>query len=70
MPRIPGIGQREAVRVFQKLGFAIRRQGKHVVMNKGGVYLIIPRHTQIKAATMGDIAKTAGLSPEQFRELL
>ena len=70
MPRIPGISQKDAVRVFGKLGFTIRRQSKHIVMNKDDVYLIIPRHTEIKATTMGNIAKTAGLTPEQFRELL
>lgn len=31
---------------------------------------MIPRHNPINAITMGGIAKTAGLTPEQFRELL
>jgi hypothetical protein len=31
---------------------------------------VIPRHNPINAITMGGIAKTAGLTPEQFRELL
>jgi predicted RNA binding protein YcfA (HicA-like mRNA interferase family) len=70
MPRIPGIGQKDAVRAFGKMGFTIRRQSKHIVMSKGPVYLVIPRHTEIKATTMGHIAKTAGLTPEQFRALL
>lgn len=70
MPRIPGIGQKDAVRVFGKIGFRIRRQGGHVVMGRGDVILVIPRHTEIKAATMGSIAKAAGLTPDQFRALL
>jgi len=58
------------VRVFRKLGYTILRQGRHIVMTKDGVYLIIPRHTEIKATTMGGIAQDAGLTPDQFRELL
>jgi len=58
------------MRVFAKQGFVLRRQGRHVIMSKGNVRLVIPRHAEIKATTMGAIAKTAGLTPEQFRELL
>jgi len=32
--------------------------------------LTIPRHNPINAITMGNIAKDAGLSPEQFKKLL
>jgi len=70
MPRISGIGQKDAVRVLEKLGYTVIRQGRHIVMGKGCERLVIPRHTEIKATTMGGIAKDAGLSPEQFRELL
>jgi predicted RNA binding protein YcfA (HicA-like mRNA interferase family) len=70
MPKIPGVGQQDAVRVFEKIGFRIARQGKHLTMTKAGVRLTIPRHRTIDALTMGGIAKVAGLTPEQFRELL
>jgi hypothetical protein len=70
MPGIPGMGQKDAARVFGKMGFTTRRQGRHIVMSKGAVYPVIPRHTEISAATTGGIAKAAGLTPEQFRALL
>ena len=70
MPKIPGIGQRDAVRVFEKLGYRIVRQSGHIVMSNGSVRLTIPRHNPINAITMGNIAQDAGLSPEQFKELL
>jgi predicted RNA binding protein YcfA (HicA-like mRNA interferase family) len=70
MPRIPGIGQRDAVRVFEKMGFVVKREGKHIIMARGREILAIPRHNPIDACTMGGIAKAAGLTPEQFRELL
>ncbi len=70
MPRLPGIGQKDAVRVLEKRGFRVIRQGKHITMSNGAVMLQVPRHTVINAFTMGYIAKVAGLTPDQFRELL
>jgi predicted RNA binding protein YcfA (HicA-like mRNA interferase family) len=70
MPRIPGVGQSDAVKVFQKLGYRIARQSGHVIMSNGKVRLSIPRHSPINAITMGAIARDAGLTPEQFRKLL
>jgi len=70
VPKIPGISQQDAVRVFEKIGFRIARQSQHIIMSKSGVRLTIPRHRTIDALTMGGIAKAAGLTPEQFRSLL
>jgi hypothetical protein len=39
-------------------------------MSNGKIRLVIPRSSPLNAFTMGGIAKTAGLTPEQFRALL
>ena len=70
MPKIPGINHLQAVRALEKAGFKIVRQGKHIVMSDGTHFITIPRHNPVNAFTMGGIAKDAGLSVEQFRELL
>ena len=70
MPRLPGIHQREAVRVFEKLGYRIVRQSGHIVMSNGETRLTIPRHNPVHAITMGNLAKDAGLTPAEFRKLL
>jgi predicted RNA binding protein YcfA (HicA-like mRNA interferase family) len=70
MPKLPGISHAEAVRVFRKIGFGIAREGKHTIMTNGRVRLTIPRHNTINAFTMADIARDAGLTPDQFRDLL
>lgn len=70
MPRIPGINQRDAIRVFEKLGYKVVRQSGHIVMSNGSIRLVVPRHHPINAITMGAIARDAGLSPDQFRALL
>ena len=70
MPRLPGIGQKDAIRVLEKQGFRILRQGKHITLSNGTVMVQVPRHTNINAFTMGYIAQVAGLTPAEFRKLL
>jgi len=69
MPKIPGIRHLDAVRVFEKLGFRIIRQGGHIVMSNGETRLIIPRSNPTDPFTMGSIARDAGLTPDEFRRL-
>lgn len=70
MPKLPGIRHRDAVRVLEKLGWRVARQGKHTIMGKGKVVIPIPRHDPVNAYTMGSIARAAGLTPKQFTDLL
>ncbi len=70
MPKIPGVSHPQAIRALRKSGFEVVREGKHTVMSDGGRILTIPRHNPINAFTMGGIAKDAGLTPDQFRQLL
>jgi predicted RNA binding protein YcfA (HicA-like mRNA interferase family) len=70
LPKIAGVNHLDAVRALEKAGFRIVRQGKHIVMSDGTRILTIPRHNPVNAFTMGGIARDAGFSPEQFRELL
>lgn len=70
MPKLPGIHHKDAIRVLEKLGWRVIREGKHTITGKGTDALPIPRHNPIHAITMGNIAKAAGLTPEEFRKLL
>ncbi len=69
MPKIPGIGQKDAVRVFETLGFRMPRNSGHIIMSNARTRPVIPRHDTINSITTGGISKAAGLTPEQFREL-
>lgn len=70
MPKIPGVNHLDAVRALEKAGFRIMRQGKHIVMGNGQRILTIPRHNPVNAFTLGGIVRDAGMTVEQFRELL
>ncbi|MFQ6537877.1 MULTISPECIES: type II toxin-antitoxin system HicA family toxin [Aphanothece] len=50
MPRLPGISQKEAVRVFQKLGYRVVRESGHLIMSN--------------AITMGASALAGKQTPE------
>jgi len=70
MPKIPGVNHLQAIRALEKAGFQVIRQGKHVIMSDGNRQVVIPRSNPIKAITMGGIARDAGLTPDEFRQLL
>jgi predicted RNA binding protein YcfA (HicA-like mRNA interferase family) len=70
MPKLPGVNHLDAVRALEKAGFRILRQGKHIVMTDGVRKVLIPRHNPVNAITMGGIIRDAGLTVDEFRELL
>jgi len=70
MPKAPGINHIIAVKAFEKAGFRIARQGKHMVMTNGVRIITIPRHNPVNALTMGGIVRDSGLSHDEFKKLL
>ena len=70
MGKIQGIPHQRAVKAFQKAGFQIVRQGKHITMSDGIRIIVIPRANPINSYTMGGIVKDAGLSIDKFKKLL
>ena len=69
MPKLPGINHQRAVKAFEKAGFWIARQGKHITMTNEERIIIIPRANPINSFTMAGIVKDAGLSIEEFKKL-
>jgi len=70
MPKLPGIPHKDAIRVLERVGWRVTREGKHTIVGKGTDAIPIPRHNPINAFAMGQIAQAAGLTPAQFRALL
>ena len=70
MPKLQGINHQKAVKAFEKAKFWIARQGKHITMTNGERILTIPRNNPINAYTMAGIIRDAGLTIEEFKNLL
>jgi hypothetical protein len=61
VPSVPGVNHLDAGPCLGKVGFEIVRQGKHIVMSDGMRQVTF---------TMGGTVQDAGLTVEEFRELL
>ncbi len=70
MGKFPGVPHLQAVRALERAGFWVLRQSKHIIMTNGDLVLTIPRHNPINAYTMAAIIRDAGLTTQQFRDLL
>jgi predicted RNA binding protein YcfA (HicA-like mRNA interferase family) len=70
LPKLSGINHQRAVRAFEKAGFWIAREGKHITMTNGKHIITIPRADPVDAFTMAGIVKDAGLTIEEFKRLL
>jgi predicted RNA binding protein YcfA (HicA-like mRNA interferase family) len=70
MGKLPGVNHLQAVKALERAGFEVIRQSGHIVMSDGRRTVTIPRHNPVNAFTMFAIVRDAGLTIEQFRNLL
>ena len=73
MGRLANIAGREAARAFENAGWQrLGQVGSHLVMIKPGirVNLSIPQHKELSVGTLRALIRSAGLTVEEFLELL
>ena len=74
MAKLPtDLSGREVRAALERAGFVFRRQtGSHIVLRRDDPYAraVIPDHKQIRTGTLRRIIADAGLSVEQFMQLL
>lgn len=58
------------VRAFERGGFWILREGKHIGMSDGRRKLTIPRHPRLNPYTLKGIIRDSGLTDDEFEALL
>jgi len=70
--RLAGVSGRKAVRAFERAGFvASRPEGSHVTLRKSGYpIIVIPLHRNVSPFLLRSQIKRAGITEEQFLELL
>jgi predicted RNA binding protein YcfA (HicA-like mRNA interferase family) len=75
MPRFPVVSGRYTVRALQKAGFTIiDQEGSHIKLRtkkQDRTYtVIVPLHSELARKTLSSILRQAGLSLEEFRQLV
>lgn len=74
MTELPVVNGRACIRALERAGFTIKRQkGSHVIMKRGNPpkRVIVPNHRKdLKPGTLSQIIKDAGLTVDEFIELL
>ena len=70
MAKLPGISHQRAVKAFERRGFRVVRQGKHISMTDGERIIVVPRANPINASPWPGSSKDAGMSVEEFKQLL
>jgi predicted RNA binding protein YcfA (HicA-like mRNA interferase family) len=75
MTKVPSISYLKVIKALQKAGFiAVRQKGSHIRMQKRVeeevIKITVPAHKPIKRSTLSHIIKSAGLTVEEFLELL
>jgi predicted RNA binding protein YcfA (HicA-like mRNA interferase family) len=73
MPSVPVLRPRDAVRVFERLGWkVVRQRGSHILMSKPGelATLCIPNHSEVARGTLRGQITQAGLSVDEFLRAL
>lgn len=69
MPPLPVLSGREAVSLFEALGWQVARQrSSHIVMVKDGemATLSIPDHREVAKGTLRSLIRSANLTVDEF----
>lgn len=75
MTRFPVVSGRETIRALERAGFrVVDQEGSHVKLKRFApekTYIaVVPLHRELARRTLMSILKQAGLTVEEFRELL
>jgi len=73
MIKLPRISGRECVRALEKQGFYFKRQaGSHIILRRDDPFsqIVVPDHKELDRGTLRAIIRQAGLSIDEFSNLL
>ena len=74
MSKLPrGLSGKEVIKALERAGFYIRRRkGSHIVLRRDNPFaqVVVPDHKSIDTGTLASILDGAGLTVEDFIELL
>lgn len=69
--KLPILSWRDVVKALIKAGFkTVRQKGSHMILVKNSYIVPIPKHNEIKKGLLLEIIAEAGLTKEEFLEIL
>jgi predicted RNA binding protein YcfA (HicA-like mRNA interferase family) len=73
MSKLPSISGSACVKALEKAGFRMMRQkGSHIIMRRDDPFAqaVVPNHDEIDRGTLRSIIRQAGMTIDEFLELL
>jgi predicted RNA binding protein YcfA (HicA-like mRNA interferase family) len=73
MTKLPRVSSRECIRALGKVGFYfVRQKGSHVTLRRDSPFsqTVVPQNNEIPPGTLRAILRDAGLTVDEFVELL
>ena len=73
MPKLPVLSARECIAALEKAGFhVIRQRGSHITLRRDNpsARVTVPNHKELKTGMLRSIIRQAGMTVDEFLELL
>ena len=73
MTKLPDISGKVCIKALVKIGYYQKRQeGSHIILRKDDPFsqIVVPNHKNVAKGTLRTIIKNAGLTVDQFVNLL
>ena len=72
MSKLPVCSGQDAIKAFRKLDYEVDHQtGSHIVLrNPQGRRLTVPNHRELAKGTLRSLIREAGITKEEFADLL
>ena len=73
MGKLPIVSSRDCIRALGKVGFYfVRQKGSHIVLERDDPWAqtVVPAHRELRKGTLRRIIRDAGLTIDEFIDLL
>jgi predicted RNA binding protein YcfA (HicA-like mRNA interferase family) len=72
MSKLPSCSGHDAIKAFSKAGYVVDHQtGSHIILRHPAMRrLTVPNHRELAKGTLRALIREAGMTKEQFSELL
>ena len=73
MPKLPVLSARECITALERAGFnVIRQRGSHITLRRDNppARVTVPNHKELKTGMLRSVIRQAGMTVDEFLDLL